>query len=243
MKSFIRISGVSRPKSSLLRFGVVGLLLVGGVGASAAVVTKNFMAANVVRAEACLTGRAGGNTTLIGTGTPSVAVTSESFLSANGVPMARQTITTRGVKPERTIIGDAFRIRNRCGRPLLITLRATPHNAALAVDGEWKDLSSRVHLSTQATPAPASDLDPPVAPLAAIAGGSTFTDPSVVALWNQTPISVVASAGGVGTLATAATGQVTLQAGFDLQVAIVLDGGSTALPANAVLRLTAEGLG
>jgi hypothetical protein len=224
---------------------VVGLVLVGGLGASAAVVTQNFMSAEVVRSQACLTGVAGGNASLIGTGTPSIVVTSESFLSADGVPMARQTITTRGVKPERTIIGDAFRIRNRCGRPLLVTLRATPHNTALAVDGEWKDISARIHLSSQATPAPAIGPNPPLAPMAAIARGNTFTDPTVVALWNQTPISVVAStgAGGVGTLAVPATGPVSLASGFDLQVAIVLDGGSSASSSNAILRLTAEGLG
>lgn len=240
------LSSSHQPKSrkGLLRVGVIALLALGAAPATAAVLIRNFMTVDVVRAEPCLKTVAGLDTIGYPTGVPSFVMTSDTVATPQGVPLLRQVITFRGVKPERTLSADPIRIRNRCNRPLTIQLVAEAHStSALAVDGEWKDLSARAYLSVGTAASPATDALPPNPAGAPIAGGNSFADPTVTALWNQTPIRVTASAGGVGTLATAATGSVSLPANQDVQIALVIDAGSTALATDATLRLVVKALG
>ncbi len=228
----------SRRRRRRVRIGVVVLLVLGGIPASAAVIVKNYMATQVTRATECLIGVAGTDPLTFPTGFPSIATSSDVVTTAEGVPLLRQIITVRGVQPERTVAADAVRIRNRCSRPINVTVTTGAHGVtAPAVAGEWKDLSMRVYLSKTATAAPASDALPPIAPTALIAPGASFTDPTVAASWDATPLSVSKSAGGVGSIVGTSTGTVSLAANQDLQVGLVIDAGSQALPSDAVLRL------
>jgi hypothetical protein len=221
-----------------LRVGVVVLLALGGVPASAAVIVKNYMTTEVTRAAECLIGVPGSDPLALSTGFPSITTSSDTVTSTEGVPLLRQIITVRGVQPERTVAADAVRIRNRCNRSISVTVATGVHGVtAPAVAGEWKDLSMRVYLSKKATAAPATDALPPLAPTALIAPGASFIDPTVAAMWDAAPLSVSKSTGGVGSIVGTTTGTVALAANQDLQLGIVVDAGSTALPSDAILRL------
>ncbi len=232
-----------QPQKRVLRAGVIGLVLIGAVPASAAVIVKNFMKADVARVESCLKSLPGTDALTYPNGVPSLAVTSDTALSSEGVPLLRQVIAVRGVKPERTISADAVRIRNRCNRPLTVNLLAAPHGALPAISGEWNSLSMRVILSAASTPSPATDALAPIAPTAFIAAGNSFTDPTVAASWDVFPVRVVASAGGVGSLSNSSTSGVVLPANSDLQIAVVIDSGDSAVATDAVLRLIVKAVG
>jgi hypothetical protein len=231
-----RLTSLVRSRAVVLRAGVAGILICGVAPASAALLVQNYMQADVARSEACLKSVAGTNATAFGSGVPSIAVSSGSFTTAEGTPLIRQIITVRGVKPERTVLADAFRLRNRCGHPVSVTITAAAHGSSAAVAGEWNDLSLRIHLSNTQTAAPATDLLPPLTPAATIAAGNTFTDPTVVAAWNQTPLRIGASTGGVGTVLSGASGPVIIANNSDIQVAVVVDAGSNAIATDATLR-------
>jgi hypothetical protein len=233
-----------KPRKHLLRVGVVAVLVLGAVPATAAVVVRNFMTADIVRAEPCLKTVPGLDTIGFPAGVPSFVISSDTVATAEGVPLLRQVVTFKGVKPERTVSADPIRIRNRCNRPLTISLSAEAHaTSSPAVSGEWKDLSARAYLSIGNAAAPATDVLPPNPVGAPIARGVSFSDPTVAALWDQTPVRVAASAGGVGTLTVATTGSVALPANQDIQIALVVDAGSTAMAADATLRLVVKALG
>jgi hypothetical protein len=233
-----------RDQSRRVRIGVVVLVALGGIPASAAVIVKNYMATQVTRATECLIGVNGTDPLTLPTGFPSIATSSDVVTSTEGVPLLRQIITVRGVQPERTVAADAVRIRNRCNRNISVTVATGAHGVTEpAVAGEWKDLSMRVYLSKKATAAPASDSLPPIAPTALIAPGASFSDPTVAAFWDATPLSVSKSTGGVGAIVGTTTGTVVLAANQDLQLGIVVDAGSTALPSDAVLRLIVTAAG
>jgi hypothetical protein len=229
--------GVIR-RARVLRGGVLLLVALSGGVAGAAVVVRNFMTAEVIRQEPCLRVVHGTDHAAYPSGFPSVVLSTDDVANPVGVPIRRELITLRGVKPTRTVLGDALRIRNRCTTAVTVTLSATAHDTLPAIEGEWNDLGLRAYLSIASTAAPATDLLAPLTPAAAIARGRSLGDPTVVASWNQTPVRVTASTGGVGTVSSTSTGSVTIPAGQDIQVALVTDAGSNATASDGVIRLT-----
>jgi hypothetical protein len=199
------------------------------------------MTAEVIRQEPCLSLRPGSDSVSFSAGFPSVSLSSETTSSPAGVPLLRQVITVRSARPTRTILGDAIRIRNRCAMPVTVSLSAIAQGAAPAVDGVWTDFTMRAYLSLATSAVPAIDSDPPLPPAAAVSRDASFTDPTVIAQWDQTPVRVTPGAGGPGTLANAATGAVTLPANTDAQIGLVADGGSASTAVDAILRLTVTG--
>jgi hypothetical protein len=224
------------PRRMAIRAALVAAFVGISAPAAATVVILNFKSAEVARADACLKVVVGTDAASFASGLPSVSIASADRLTPEATPLLRQTVTFRGVQPERTISADALRIRNRCGRPVTVAMAVAPHGSDLAVDGQWLDLSMRLHLSLAQTAAPATDLSPLNAPAAAVAPGDTFTAASVIASWNQTPVRITASAGGAGTATAATSGAVTIANNSEIQVAIVTDAGINAVATDAILR-------
>jgi hypothetical protein len=241
-------SGGRRPRrrrlgssTRLFRLGVVVLVALGGGSAGAAVIVRNYMATEIVREEPCLSIRPGSDALAFPGGFPSIGLSSDTTTSSSGVPLLRQVITVRSARPTRTVLGDVIRIRNRCGTAMTVVLSATPHGATPAVGGVWTDFAMRAYLSAATTAVPTLDADPPLPPAASVSRDASFTDPSVVALWDQSPIRVAPVVGGPGTLLNASTGVVNLPPNSDAQIGVIADGGSSSTAVDAVLRLTITG--
>jgi hypothetical protein len=221
-----------------LRLCVLVILGAGAIPASAAVLVKNFMSATVQREAPCLASVQGTDPIAFASGTPSFVVLNSGTSIEGLTPLLMGTISLIGVKAERTISADSLRIRNRCSRSLRVKLVAEAQSAGAAVGGDWTDVAMRVFAGKSATVAPATDLLPPNAPAGGVASGDSFGDASVAAAWDQTPLRILASASGPGTLSNSTTGWVTLPTGSDLQIGYVVDGGSTATATDAILRFT-----
>jgi hypothetical protein len=224
-----------------LRIAVVGVMAFGAVPASAAMVIQNFMSANVVRAAPCLVKVPGLDPASYPSGPtafPGFSVVNTTTALVGGVPLLQETITVNGTKGDRIISADTMRIRNRCGYNLSIQLIAENQAGGSAVSGSWTDASIRVYLGKSTVAAPATDALPPATGGSVLAAGNSFGDPLVVSQWDQTPLSVLASAS--GTLTGSATGTVVLNAGRDLQVGYLIDAGSTSLASLPVLRYTVK---
>ncbi len=211
-----------------LRTAVTAALVVSAVPAGAAVLVSNFMTANVSRNAACITKIAGldsaaaivtTNVTNTGTGT-------------SGVSLLNETITLKSFAGDRTLATDSIRIKNTCSSAIRVSLKAEPGLAAATTSGDWTGLAMNVYLGTRSITS-AGPLNPAL----------SLTDFGAVAAdWDQTPIRITPPVSGtLGVVAAATTGQVTIAAGSEVQLAVVADSATTApTTGTAVLNYTVQ---
>jgi hypothetical protein len=179
---------------------------------------QNFARTDVGTAASCIVQEAGGNAltfTSDATG-PLLTVNTTTSVVGNAT-MLQSTVTAEGQSGERTVYPDIMRIYNSCsyaGTATLI-LEADPAGNGAAT-GTWTDLNMSLALSNVAPPIATADL--------------------ANAAWNATQASVAA-----GAVTTANSGSVAIPAGARLQIALVIDAGtSVSTTSPAQLRWTTQ---
>jgi hypothetical protein len=198
---------------------VAVLAVVCPVTAWAAIRMQNFARSDINTSGSCIAQEPGGNALTFTNDATGPLLTVNSATSVIGdATMLQTTVTAEGNPGERTVYPDVLRIRNNCNYPGTATLILEPDFAAnAAATGAWTDLNMSLHLSAIAPPIATADL-------------------SVAASWNPTAAVVTA-----GSVTAANSGSVTIAAGARLQIALVVDAGtsvSTASP--ATLRWTTQ---
>jgi hypothetical protein len=185
----------------------------------AAIRMQNFARTNIGNAASCIVQEAGTNTTTFVTDATGPLLTLSTATSVIGdATMLQSTVTAEGYPGERTVYPDVMRIRNNCNYPGVATLMLEPDFAAVAAaSGTWTDLNMSLHLSNIAPPIATADL-------------------SATASWNATSAVVTA-----GTVTVPNSGSVTIPAGARLQIALVVDAGtSVSTTSPAELRWTTQ---
>jgi hypothetical protein len=139
--------------------GILIAMMMIAVPAAAAVITQNFMRADVSVNAACFTKTAGSDTT-----------SASGFITFNGgatindpsgtVDLIQETMTVSGFAGDRMLYTDAVDFNNACTGPINVTLLSENDPAGgLALDpafvsgGFWADLDVALYLANVATPA------------------------------------------------------------------------------------------
>jgi hypothetical protein len=205
----------NRARKIAVAFSALAILC--PTAAWATVKVSNLARADVGTAVSCIVQEPGGNAltfTSDATG-PLLTVNSATSVVGNAT-MLQTTVTAEGYPGERTVYPDVLRIRNNCNYAGVATLIIEPDFAAVAAaSGTWTDLNMSLHLSAVAPPIATADL-------------------AVATSWNATPAVVTA-----GTVATSTSGSVNIAAGARLQIALVVDAGtSVSTTSPAELRWT-----
>jgi hypothetical protein len=172
----------------------------------AAVSFRNPVRSGVRPAASCIVQQAGGNALAFSndaTG-PLIAINSSTSVIAR-TTLLQTTVSAEGFPGERTVYPDVLRIRNACDRvgSTSITI-GTDVAGTAAATGAWADVNMSLHLS-------------------AIAPATLTADLSNVTQWNQTAAVVTA-----GTVTVPSTGTVLIPAGSTVQIALVVDAGTSA---------------
>jgi hypothetical protein len=138
--------------------GILVAMMMIAVPASAAVITQNFMRADVSVNAACFTKTAGAD-----------ASSGSGFLTFNGgatiqdpsgtVDLIQETMSVQGFAGDRLIYSDAVHFNNNCPDGVAVTLVSENDPAGgLAVDpayvsgGFWDDIDVSIYMATVGTP-------------------------------------------------------------------------------------------
>ena len=134
---------------------VLVMLMMIAVPATAAIITQNFMRADVSLTAACFTKTAGTDA-----GVPDVDFISfaENTVDArNGVTLLQETTSLTGFKGDRMIYSDAVRFNNTCAHTIQVSLvsqndpNGDPALEPAAVAGSiWDDVAIKLYLSNVA---------------------------------------------------------------------------------------------
>ena len=134
---------------------VLVVLMMIAVPATAAVITQNFMRADVNLSAACFTKTAGADA--LGTSGFIQFAGGETVDAGGGVTLLQETTTLDGFKGDRMIYSDAVRFNNECGHTISVSLVSQndpnddPALDPPAVAGSiWDDLSIKLYLSNVA---------------------------------------------------------------------------------------------
>lgn len=140
---------------------IIALMMI-AVPAAAAVVTQNFMAADLDLNAACFTKVAG--TDVLNT-SGYVAFDGAQTIDGGGVSLLQETVGLEGFAGDRLIYSDAVHINNACGHALDVTLVGENDAFGGAVlepsvpDPVWQDMDVAVYMSNVA-PAAVTTLPP-----------------------------------------------------------------------------------
>jgi len=130
---------------------IVALMMI-AVPAAAAVVTQNFMAADLDLNAACFTKEAG--TDVLNT-SGYVAFRGTETINGGGVSLLQETVGLEGFAGDRLIYSDAVHIRNACGHILDVTLIGENDAFGGAVlepsvpDPVWQDMDVAIYMSNE----------------------------------------------------------------------------------------------
>lgn len=218
-----------RPSRRAVATGVtIGVLAVTAT-AIATTSIQNNAKSTVAKSAACVTKVAGTTATAYSNPaeTPYLAIntTATAATATAGVNLLNEALTARVFAGDIVTASDSARVTNTCNYPLTVKLRAeaSPFSPGPVTSGDWTDTAVKVYLGKKT----------------AGASGTNFT---VAADWDQTPISITASA--TGTVANAVTGTVTLAAGASAQIGVYVDAGTSASTSTASnLNFTVEAIG
>ena len=180
---------------------VVAMLML-AVPALAAVITQNFLRADVSADAACFTKVPGADA--LAFNNPALDPylefdnTAAVVDGASGLSLLQERLTVEGYAGERITYTDYVHYENNCDTPLSIQLVAEPDfNGDPAKDGSWADVQAKIYISVATN-------------------GTAGTDVSG-ADWDSSPIVVNATA------VPGSTGTVTVLPGEYVQGAIVID--------------------
>ena len=135
---------------------IVALMMI-AVPAAAAVVTQNFMAADLDLNAACFTKTAGSD--VLNTSNY-VAFDGAQTINGGGVSLLQETVSLEGFAGDRLIYSDAVHINNTCGHTLQVTLIGEndafggPVLEPSVPDPVWQDLDVAIYMSNLAPSAP-----------------------------------------------------------------------------------------
>jgi hypothetical protein len=132
---------------------VLVMLMMIAVPATAAVITQNFMRADVSLSAACFTKTAGSDAAALGSGF--ISFTENATVDArNGVTLLQETTELTGFKGDRMIYSDAVRFNNLCAHTIQVSLvsqndpNGDPALEPAAVAGSiWEDLAIKLYVS------------------------------------------------------------------------------------------------
>jgi hypothetical protein len=130
---------------------IIALMMI-AVPAAAAVVTQNFMAADLELNAACFTKEAGTDVLNV---SGYVAFNGAETIDGGGVSLLQETVGLEGFAGDRLIYSDAVHIRNSCGHALDVTLIGEndafggavlePSVPALV----WQDMDVAIYMSNE----------------------------------------------------------------------------------------------
>lgn len=180
---------------------VLGLLML-AVPALAAVITQNFMRADVSADAACFTKVAGDDALAFNNPALDPYLEFDNTVAVvdggSGLSLLQERLTVEGYAGDRITYTDYVHYENNCATPLTVTLVAEPDfNGDPAKDGSWADVQASIYLSVATN-------------------GTAGTNLSS-ADWDASPIVVNATA------TPGSTGSVTINPGEYVQGAIVID--------------------
>lgn len=172
------------------------------VPAFAAVITQNFIRADVSSDAACFTKVAGADAVAFNDPALDPYIEFDNTVAVvdtgSGLSLLQERLTVEGYAGDRITYTDYVHYENNCDTPLTVQLVAEPDfNGDAAKDGSWADVQATVYLSV-ATNGTA---------------GTNLSGPD----WDASPIVVNATA------APGSTGAVTILPGEYVQGAIVID--------------------
>lgn len=179
----------------------VAMLLL-AVPALAAVMTQNFLRADVTADAACFTKVAGADALAFNNPAldPYIAFDDTATVvdAGSGLALLQERLTVEGYAGDRITYTDYVHYENNCDSPLTLQLVAEPDvNGDPAKEGTWAGVQAKIYVSVATN-------------------GTAGTDLSG-ADWDSSPIVVNAAA------APGATGTVTVLPGEYVQGAIVID--------------------
>ncbi len=177
-------------------------LLMSAIPALAAVITQNFLRADVSSDAACFTKVAGADALAFNNPSLDPYIEFDNTVAVvdtgSGLSLLQERLTVEGYAGERITYTDYVHYENNCDTPLAVQLVAEPDfNGAAAKAGSWADLQATIYLSVAANGAASSNLSGPD--------------------WDGSPIVVNATA------VPGSTGTVTILPGDYVQGAIVID--------------------
>ena len=180
---------------------VVAMLML-AVPALAAVITQNFLRADVSADSACFTKVAGADAVAFNNPALDPYIEFDNSVAVvdtgSGLSLLQERLTVEGYAGERISYTDYVHYENNCDTPLSVQLVAEPDfNGDPAKDGSWADIQAMIYISV------ATD-------------GTADTDLNG-ADWDSSPIVVNATA------VPGSTGTVTVLPGEYVQGAIVID--------------------
>lgn len=216
-------SGMERPTTlaatgRMTALAVAMLLL--AVPALAAVMTQNFLRADVTADTACFTKVAGADALAFNNPVldPYIEFDAAATVvdASSGLSMLQERLTVEGYAGDRITYTDYVHYENNCDTPLTIQLVAEPDfNGDPAKGGTWADVQAMIYISVATN-------------------GTAGTDLSG-ADWDSSPIVVNASA------VPGSTGSVTVLPGEYVQGAIVIDADAASAGSGPyTLRYTAQ---
>lgn len=181
---------------------IVLAFLLMAVPALAAVITQNFMRADVSADSACFTKVAGADSVAFNNPALDPYIEFDNSVAiadaGSGLSLLQERLTVEGYAGDRITYTDYVHYENNCDTPLTIQLVAEPDfNGDPAKDGSWADVQAAIYLS--------------VAPNGT--AGTSLSGPD----WDASPIVVNATA------VPGSTGTVTILPGEYVQGAIVID--------------------
>lgn len=132
---------------------VLVMLMMIAVPATAAVITQNFMKADVTLTAACFTKTAGTDINPAGSGFVDFSASTE-VDPGNGVTLYQETTTLSGFTGDRMIYSDPVRFNNDCGHPIQVELisqndpAGAPALEPAAGPGSiWEDVNVKIYLA------------------------------------------------------------------------------------------------
>ena len=140
---------------------LVGLMMI-SVPAAAAVITQNFLRADVTVDAACFTKTAGADAA-----SPLLTFTGTNTISGGGVDLLQETTQINGYAGDRLIYSRAIDFNNNCGSAIDVTFISQDDPAGgLALDpappgGVWDDMDVTIYLATVPAPVTAPNSGSP----------------------------------------------------------------------------------
>ena len=180
---------------------VIAMLML-AVPALAAVITQNFLRADVSADAACFTKVAGADALAFNNPALDPYIefddTATVVDASSGLSLLQERLTVEGYAGERITYTDYVHYENNCDSPLSVQLIAEPDfNGNPAKDGAWTNVQAKIYISVAADGTAGTDLNG--------------------ADWDASPIVVNATA------VPGSTGTVTVLPGEYVQGAIVID--------------------
>lgn len=124
---------------------VVALLLL-AVPASAAIITQNFLQAEITADAACFVKVAGGDTTIANS--PAVVTLTDVNTSSNGIILLQETVAISGYDGDRVTYTDVVQYRNDCAYDIEVELVAEAGMDGVGpIGGDWTGIYAEIYLS------------------------------------------------------------------------------------------------